>query len=98
LKEGQNTLAVRVDNSKEPSTRWYHPCGIYAPVRLIVTNTLHFAPNSIFVSTPEITKESAHINVDFKLNGIPDDGKETITEITILSPEGKVEKTVKLTT
>ena len=35
LKEGKNTIAVRVDNSLEPSTRWYHPCGIYASVKLI---------------------------------------------------------------
>ena len=26
LKEGKNTIAVRVDNSLEPSARWYHPC------------------------------------------------------------------------
>ena len=34
LKPGLNMIAVRVDNSKEPSARWYHGCGIYAHVRL----------------------------------------------------------------
>jgi len=40
LRPGRNFIAVRVDNALEPSARWYHGCGIYAPVRLVVTDTL----------------------------------------------------------
>ncbi|WP_238566189.1 hypothetical protein [Jejuia pallidilutea] len=57
LKEGQNTIAVRIDNSLEPSARWYHPCGIYAPVSLIEVNPTHFKPNTIFIKTPSIQKK-----------------------------------------
>ena len=36
-----NVLAVRVDNSRQPSTRWYSGSGIYRHVWLTVTNTIH---------------------------------------------------------
>lgn len=66
LKEGKNTLAIRVDNSLEPSARWYHPCGIYAPVRLVVTEEQFIAPNGIYITTKQ-TEESAKIEVSTSL-------------------------------
>ena len=89
VKKGKNTLAVRVDNSKEPSARWYHPCGIYAPVRMITTNKLHFAPNSIAVRTSDLSKDSAKINVDFKLLNLADKWPDAYTTISVISPNGK---------
>ncbi len=90
LKEGKNTIAVRVDNSLEPSARWYHPCGIYAPVKLIQVNPHHIAPNGVFVTTPKIEKNQAtvHVKVDYNdaLNNLK-------SNVIILSPEGKVLKT-----
>jgi beta-galactosidase len=68
LKPGKNSIAVRVDNSLEPSARWYHPCGIYAPVRLIEMNPLHIVPNSIFITTKDITEEISTVNVELKLS------------------------------
>jgi beta-galactosidase len=63
LKAGENMLAVRVDNSLEPSARWYHPCGIYAPVRLIATEKTRIKPNGIFVSTPVINEKQAKVSI-----------------------------------
>ncbi len=68
LKEGKNTIAVRVDNSLEPSARWYHPCGIYAPVKLIEVNPVHFKPNSIFITTPSIKTKTATVNIEAEVN------------------------------
>ncbi|GGD04674.1 glycoside hydrolase family 2 TIM barrel-domain containing protein [Hyunsoonleella pacifica] len=86
LKEGKNTIAVRVDNSLEPSARWYHPCGIYAPVKLIEVNPTHFAPNSIFVKTPSITKDEAKVVIDAVINGQIEKLKY---KVKLFSPEGK---------
>ncbi len=88
LKDGKNTLAVRVDNSKEPSARWYHPCGIYAPVRLIVTSKFHIAPNSIFVTTPKVATDSAIVNVEVRFLNIPEKLPKANIETIVLSPEG----------
>ena len=86
LKEGKNTIAVRVDNSLEPSARWYHPCGIYAAVKLIGVNPTHIKPNSIFITTPTIEKQSVTVNIDAEING---NFKNLKYEVKLFSPEGK---------
>ncbi len=86
LKEGKNSIAVRVDNSLEPSARWYHPCGIYAPVKLIEVNPTHFKPNSIFIKTPSITENNATVSIDAEING---SFKKLKYEVKLFSPEGK---------
>lgn len=85
LKQGKNTVAVRVDNSLEPSARWYHPCGIYAPVRLIEVNPTHITPNGIFVTTPKIDMASGSVLVDLSLTNVT---QEIQVEQTIQSPDG----------
>ena len=39
--EGRNVVAVRVDNSDQPNSRWYSGCGIYRHVWLTKTNPIH---------------------------------------------------------
>ena len=40
---GVNVLAVRVDNSARPNSRWYSGSGIYRHVRVVVTEPTHVA-------------------------------------------------------
>ena len=70
LKEGSNTIAVRLDNSLEPSARWYHPCGIYAQVKLIEVNPTHIKPNGIFIKTPYIQSNKGTVTIDTEINGV----------------------------
>lgn len=46
-----NVLAIRVDNSQQPASRWYVGAGLYRHVRVIVTGPVHVAPWGVFVST-----------------------------------------------
>ncbi|NNF32617.1 MAG: DUF4982 domain-containing protein [Saprospiraceae bacterium] len=87
LKEGRNVIAVRVDNSLEPSARWYHPCGIYAPVKLIEVSPVHIAPNGIFITTPEINGSDAKVNAKVRVLNITN---SLVLRVSILSPEGMV--------
>lgn len=41
LEEGENLLAVRVDNSHQPNSRWYTGSGIYRNVWLVRTEAVH---------------------------------------------------------
>lgn len=41
LRKGENLLAVRVDNSHQPNSRWYTGSGIYRNVWLVRTGLLH---------------------------------------------------------
>ena len=47
--EGENVVAVRVDNSDQPNSRWYSGCGIYRHVWLTTTNPIHVKHWGVFV-------------------------------------------------
>ena len=58
-----NVIAVRVDNSSQPNSRWYSGSGIYRHTWLAVTDPLAIAPDGVFVTTPEVTAERATVRV-----------------------------------
>jgi len=92
LHKGDNVIAVRIDNSLEPSARWYHGCGIYADVHLVIKNKTHFEKWGTFITTPEIGDHYAEINVKTAINNM-DNEKDAIIESTIDSMELNGKKT-----
>ena len=67
LVEGENIIAVRVDNSKQPNTRWYSGSGIYRHVWLVKTDPLHITHWGVYVTTPFVSTDSAAVNVRIKI-------------------------------
>jgi len=67
LVAGENVIAVRVDNSKQPNTRWYSGSGIYRHVWLVKTDPLHIAHWGIYAVTPSVSTESATIDIKIKI-------------------------------
>lgn len=59
----KNLIAVKVDNSKQPNSRWYSGSGIYRNVWLTTTSKIHIPQSGTFVSTPEVTSSRARANV-----------------------------------
>jgi beta-galactosidase len=59
---GENVLAVRVRNEGKNS-RWYSGSGIYRHVWLIITNPVHVEQWGVYVTTPNVFKESATVNI-----------------------------------
>ena len=57
--DGDNVVAVRVDNSNQPNTRWYSGSGIYRHVRLAIANKLHVSNWGIYITTPEVSNDFA---------------------------------------
>ena len=51
LKKGENVIAVRVDNSDQPNSRWYSGCGIYRHVWLTQTEHTHVAHWGTYVTS-----------------------------------------------
>ena len=49
VREGENVVAVRVDNSDQPNSRWYSGCGIYRHVWLTKTNPIHVKHWGVYV-------------------------------------------------
>jgi beta-galactosidase len=81
LHKGENLLAVRVDNSKQPDSRWYTGAGIYRNVWLIRTAPVHVSHWGTFVTTPRVTSKEAMINI---VTTIANDKSEK-TNIRIIS-------------
>jgi len=58
-----NVLAVRVDNSQQPNSRWYSGSGIYRNVRLVVNHTVHVDQWGTYVTTPQVSTALAKVVV-----------------------------------
>lgn len=73
IKVGErNVIAVRVDNSKQPNSRWYSGSGIYRNVRLVTTNALHVDLWGTYVTTPTVAKDNAEIKIKTNIKNSSD--------------------------
>ncbi|MGD0754664.1 MAG: glycoside hydrolase family 2 TIM barrel-domain containing protein, partial [Bacteroidales bacterium] len=63
IKKGENLIAVRVDNSIQPNSRWYSGSGIYRHVWLNISGPVHIAQWGTFITTLESDSSSAKILV-----------------------------------
>jgi beta-galactosidase len=82
LKAGENILAVKVDNSKQPNSRWYSGSGIYRHVWLVRTNQLHVGQWGVYITTPEITEKSATVSAKISIeNSLSSGDKATLVSI-----------------
>jgi beta-galactosidase len=58
-----NVIAVQVDNSQQPNSRWYSGSGIFRHTWLTISDPVHIATWGIYVTTPEVSSESATVAV-----------------------------------
>jgi beta-galactosidase len=61
LVSGVNVVAVRVDNSAQPNSRWYTGSGIYRHVWLTFTDPLRVGHWGTFVTTPRADSTGAEV-------------------------------------
>ena len=52
---GENLVAVRVDNSDQPNSRWYSGCGIYRHVWLTKTHPIHVKHWGVYVNNGKVS-------------------------------------------
>ncbi|SHK73928.1 beta-galactosidase [Reichenbachiella agariperforans] len=60
----ENVLAVKVNNANQPNSRWYSGSGIYRNTRLVITDAIHVTQWGTYVTTPEVTSESATVSLE----------------------------------
>ena len=53
-----NVLAVRVDNSAQPNSRWYSGSGIYRHTWITMTDSLRVAHWGTYVTTPRVSTDA----------------------------------------
>lgn len=65
---GDNVLAVKVDNSRQKNSRWYSGSGIYRHVWMVVTNPVHIVSSGTYITTPVISANSATVNIKTRIS------------------------------
>jgi beta-galactosidase len=84
-----NVVAIRLDNP-QASSRWYPGGGIYRNVWLVKTSPVHVAQYGTFVTTPQVTGESATVNVEVTVdNRGPQTDVRVATDIYALDAAGR---------
>ncbi len=64
LREGENIIAVRVDNSLQPNTRWYSGSGIYRNVWYVKINPVHIQHWGIYITTQKVLPKNAIVKIN----------------------------------
>jgi beta-galactosidase len=87
---GLNTIAVRVDNSRQPNSRWYSGSGIYRDVKLLTLNPTHVAQWGTYVTTPEVTASRAVVKLQTELQSPVNKQVQAVLSIEIVDAENQV--------
>lgn len=85
----ENIIAVRVDNSKQPNSRWYTGSGIYRHTWLTYTDKLHVDHWGTYVTTPKVSKESAVVRIKTRVNNENATAIDTVLLTRLLNKDNK---------
>ncbi len=87
---GENVIAVRVDNSLMPNSRWYSGSGIYRHTRLVISNPIHIAHGGVQITTPRIDPQSAAVLVQTIVQNETEEAHEVALATSIRDADGNV--------
>ena len=89
LQEGENTVAVRVNNSGRNS-RWYSGSGIYRDVSLHVAGPIRIAEHGIAITTPEVSKDMSLVRVEVTLESSGERAQPAMLRIRLHNAAGNM--------
>ncbi len=95
LQAGKNVIAVRVDNSQQPASRWYPGAGINRQVRLVTTSDTHIIPWGTFVTTPSVSADSATIHIRATATNESTAAAKLSLRVQLTGPNGATITTMK---
>jgi beta-galactosidase len=95
LANGDNVIAVKVDNSRQPGSRWYSGSGIYRHTWLTSANATHVAQWGTFVTTPRVAKESAAVQIRTRVRNEKNAAAACTLTSAILDRDGKTIQTAE---
>ena len=88
-KGGNNVIAVRVDNSKQPNSRWYSGSGIFRNVWLVAVNPVHVDHWGTYVTTTDVSTQSAKIKITTRISNTTNDKADIELLTALLDANGK---------
>ncbi len=90
-----NVIAVKVDNSKQPNSRWYSGSGIYRNVWLTKTNPVHVGLWGTYITTPDISERSATVAIETTIKNTTASEQTVELTTTFLNPQQQKVGSVK---
>ena len=91
LKYGEsNEIRVIANNSAEENSRWYSGSGIYRNVNIMIGHPLHIKEDGVRISTPEVTDDTAVVQVETCLENISTGKHRVILETKLFDAHGQV--------
>jgi len=85
---GVNVVAVRVDNSAQPNSRWYSGSGIYRHVWLTLVEPVHVGHWGVYVTTPRADSASADVLVRTHVENELAASRRTVLRSTVVDGSG----------
>ena len=85
-----NVLTVKIDHTRYADSRWYTGAGIYRDVQLITANKLHIPIWGTFVTTPQVSREKALVNVQISIKN-DFSSEENMSVKTVILDKNNVE-------
>ena len=86
----KNEIAVRVDNSEQPNSRWYSGSGIYRNVWLVTTGKIFVDHWGTFISTPQVDDKTAAIVFNTKVNNTTNANATVIVKTLVYDSASKI--------
>jgi len=93
----KNVIAVKVDNSVQPNSRWYSGSGIYRNVWLTTVNKIAVKHWGTFVTTPEVSKTSATVSLQTSIHNYTGKPQQVKVVTSIFNAAG-IEVTTQVAT
>lgn len=85
-----NVLAVRVDHARQMDSRYFSGSGIYRDARLSFTDALHMAPWGSYVTTPQVSADSAEVQAEAELINAAASARQFTLRAELVAPDGRV--------
>lgn len=84
----ENVIAVMAD-TRQHGTRWYPGAGIYRKVVMSVCDPVHIAHWGVFISTPEVSDESAVVRIRVSIENHESDDAPIEVNAQLIDPGGR---------
>jgi beta-galactosidase len=85
----ENVIAVKVDNSKQPNSRWYSGSGIYRNVWLVKTEKIAVDHWGTFITSSEVSSEAALLRISTQVKNSPGARVEIRLKTIVYGPDNR---------
>ena len=85
---GRNVVALRIDNSVQPNSRWYSGCGIFRNVWLLKSANVYIPRSGTCIRTPLVNDIKADISVETTVCNQQEYDIDLLIETKIVGPKG----------